>query len=105
MKEETRNICMKALDALSEANDTMIKAIETSVKELTDNGKKTILFRNEVDCATCDPIAQLTFDNEDDSVYAGSVNDDEISLDDLTSNELYEITNLLMAGNYELYEG
>lgn len=104
MNDKTKDICISALNKLSEANSAMIGAIETSVKEITDNGKKTILFRNEVDCATCDPLVQLDYNKDDDSVYITSETEVELSLDDLTANELFEIVNLLMAKNYQLYD-
>lgn len=105
MNEQNKDICVKALEKLSEANSAMISAIETAAKEITGNGKNTILFRSEIDCATCSPLVQLNYNSELKSAYVISDEEDEVSLDDLTANELLEIINHLMAGNYEVYNG
>ena len=89
----------KAVNLFSEANSAMISAIEECAKELTDNGNKVILFKNSIDGVYSDPIVQLDYIKKEDCIYAVTEQEDYISLDDLSGNELFEICNHLMAGN------
>ena len=97
-----REILENAVNQFATANSAMCSAIEECVKEIADNGKKVVLFKQEIDCATCDPLVQAIYDKMDACVYAVSDQEEYISLDDLTGNELFEICNHLMAGNYEV---
>lgn len=93
-----------AVNQFSTANSAMCSAIEECVKELSNNSQKAISFISEIDCATCEPIVKAIYDRMDGCTYAVSVQEDYISLDDLTGNELFEICNHLMAGNYKLVD-
>ena len=97
-----REILENATNQLSTANAAMCKAIDEVVKELADSGKKVILLDSKIDCATCDLLIQLEYDTDEKCVYAVSECEDYIDLSDLTANELFEICNHLMLGNYQL---
>ena len=88
-----RSLFEKSLEMFGKANSSMIEAIEVFVREKGD-----VKFWGEVDCASCEPIYGVGL--VDDEVMALGVNDN-VSLDDLTSNELYEIVNKLMGEMYE----
>jgi hypothetical protein len=104
IKNMKREVLESAVNQFSTANSTMCSAIEEYVKELADNGNKVVLFKSVIDCATCDPLVQAIYDRMDDCTYIVSDQEDYISLDDLTGNELFEICNHLMAGNYEVVD-
>ena len=96
-----RTILESAVNQYSTANSAMCSAIEENVKELINgDSNNVILFKSEIDCATCDPLVQLEYSEDDDCTYGVSDVEDYISLDDLTGNELFEICNQLMTGNY-----
>lgn len=87
-----RSLFEKSLVKFREGTSSMVEAIEVFVKEKGD-----VKFFGEVDCASCEPLYGVGL--VDDEVMALGVNDN-VSLDDLTSNELYAIVCKLMC---ELY--
>ena len=84
---------IKATELLGNANSAMCSAIEAFAKE-----EGSIRFWGEVENASCEPILGIVA--RDGEVYAESISD-SISLDDLTSNELFEICNKIMCGAYK----
>ena len=87
-----RSLFEKSLLKFRESTSSMVEAIEVFVKEKGD-----VKFFGDVDCASCEPLYGVGL--VDDEVMALGVNDN-VSLDDLTSNELYAIVCKLMC---ELY--
>ena len=87
-----RSLFEKSLLKFREGTSSMVEAIEVFVKEKGD-----VKFFGDVDCASCEPLYGVGL--VDDEVMALGVNDN-VSLDDLTSNELYAIVCKLMC---ELY--
>lgn len=98
LNDGTRDEVLSALNKLSEANTAMAVAIERCVDELVENTDRNIIFKNEIDCSSTDPITGLYYDNG----VVVETDYDEMALDDLTANELFEICNNLIAGNYFL---
>lgn len=104
-----------ALDILSEANSAMISAITEVMKTIAkENNKKTciIKFEEEIDNASSEPITGILL-RKDGSVLATtslmlSSEGDELDepmgydLDDITSNEYFNICTYLNDGRYEL---
>ncbi len=103
MNETTKSICLGALDKLSEANVAMIKALETVVKELTDNGKNIIRLKTDLIDTDYGSVNYLKYDSREENVYAVA-EWGEISLDDLTADNYYSLIKCLMIGNYEMRE-
>ena len=89
-----RSLFEKSVEMFSKANVSMVEAIEVFVREKGD-----VKFWSEVDNASCEPIYGLGL-GDDGEVMALCVNDN-VGLDDLTANELYEIVNKLMGEMYE----
>lgn len=77
--------------------DNLADEIKYAVGALTEGSDdNAVVLLNEVDCATCDPIVQLEID------CAVDENGCNVSLHDLSLNELAEIAQHLLAGNYNV---
>lgn len=104
-----------ALDILSEANSAMISAITEVMKTIAkENGKETCIvkFNDEIDNASNEPITGLLL-RKDGSILAttdltlssdGAELDEPMGydLDDITSNEYFDICTYLNDGSYEI---
>lgn len=104
-----------ALDILSEANSAMISAITEVMKTIAkENNKETCIvkFNDEIDNASSEPITGLLL-RKDGSILATTdltlssdgVELDEpmgYDLDDITSNEYFDICTYLNNGDYEI---
>ena len=104
-----------ALDILSEANSAMISAITEVMKTIAkENGKETcvVKFNDEIDNASSEPITGLLL-RKDGSILAttdltlssdGAELDEPMGydLDDITSNEYFDICTYLNDGGYEI---
>ena len=91
--EKANTLVMLAIDAL-------VDAISDDVKELTENGKRTL----DVDISNYD----MTFTHdgsidivlEDDGKITISDDVKNCEIDDITINDLIDISNAIMCGNY-----
>lgn len=104
-----------ALDILSEANSAMISAITEVMKTIAkENNKETCIvkFNDEIDNASSEPITGLLL-RKDGSILAttdltlssdGAELDEPMGydLDDITSNEYFDICTYLNNGGYEI---
>lgn len=104
-----------ALDILSEANSAMISAITEVMKTIAkENNKETCIvkFNDEIDNASSEPITGLLL-RKDGSILAttdltlssdGAELDEPMGydLDDITSNEYFDICTYLNDGGYEI---
>lgn len=104
-----------ALDILSEANSAMISAITEVMKTIAkENDRETCIvkFNDEIDNASSEPITGLLL-RKDGSILAttdltlssdGAELDEPMGydLDDITSNEYFDICTYLNDGGYEI---
>lgn len=104
-----------ALDILSEANSAMISAITEVMKTIAkENDRETCIvkFNDEIDNASSEPITGILL-RKDGSILAttdltlssdGAELDEPMvyDLDDITSNEYFDICTYLNNGDYEI---
>lgn len=88
-----------AVELFGNANSVMIDALNEVGKQICCN--KEIMFDNDIDATTSNPIFGMGYDKEDGLAYVLDVNDSRWDLDDLTGNELFVICNKIMANNWK----
>ncbi len=99
MNAKNEIVINNALKALDNVRDTLIKAITIGVKDATSEGKQVIDFDEAIDSASSSPISQIAY-NGDEAVTVYDMDSEELSLNDLTINELNDIAAKLINNDY-----
>ena len=106
LSNEMRDALRSASDLFGKCRVEMAGAILGAMRDICEeDGQNKVIFHNDVDCASCEPVKALVYDAVEEEMYAF---DEEMDwptpITELTGNELFEITQHLMAGNYQ-FEG
>lgn len=99
MNAKTETVIDNALKELDKVRDTLIKAITIGVKDATSEGEQVIDFGEAIDSASASPISKVAY-NGNDVVTAYDMDSEELSLNDLTVNELNDIAAKLINNDY-----
>lgn len=99
MEQKKTNEIFNAMTLFANANSAMIDAITNVFCNICK--KKDIVFDDEIDVATSNPLFTLVYDKDEDVVYATDEDETEWELDDLTGNELFEICKALDGHNWK----
>lgn len=98
-KENKRNLNM-AIGHCVDVQTEMITALNSIAREICRKEGAIIDFDDEIDNATSDAIYAMGYDNENDKAFITDADDNHYGLDELTCNELYELCNRILVGEY-----
>lgn len=106
MKTEIKSELLFSLDKMRESADGIIFNVLSAVQDILEfRNDKKIVFDDEIDCSTTTPLVSVCLaetESEPDMVFVMDEDEEYISIEDITYNELLEVAYRLILNKFKI---